>query len=58
MGPLETADLIGLDTIRNTLLVLLDEYGEEKYQPAPLLNKMVEEGKLGRKTKQGFYSYD
>lgn len=57
MGPLETADLIGLDTILNTLIVLYDEYKEDKYRPAPLLVDMVGKGKLGRKSKRGFYSY-
>jgi 3-hydroxybutyryl-CoA dehydrogenase len=58
MGPLETADLIGLDTILNTLQVLQDEYGDSKYQASPLLQEKVRRGELGRKTGFGFFSYD
>ncbi|MFA1547963.1 3-hydroxyacyl-CoA dehydrogenase family protein [Actinomadura chokoriensis] len=57
MGPLETADLIGLDTILNSLTVLYDEYRDCKFRPAPLLRKMVDAGLLGRKTKLGFHDY-
>ncbi|MCG8316783.1 MAG: 3-hydroxyacyl-CoA dehydrogenase family protein [Pseudomonadales bacterium] len=57
MGPLATADLIGLDVIRDTLLVLQSEYNNQKYCPAPLLDAMVSEGKLGRKSGLGFFSY-
>jgi len=57
MGPLETADLIGLDTILLTLEVLCDSYGEEKYRPAPLLREMVAAGLCGRKSGRGFYPY-
>lgn len=56
MGPLETADLIGLDTILNTLVVLQDAYGD-KYRPAPMLEKLVADGHLGRKTGQGLHAY-
>ena len=56
MGPLETADLIGLDTIVDTLHVLTEAYGE-RYRPAPLLERLVSEGKLGRKTGEGFHRY-
>jgi 3-hydroxybutyryl-CoA dehydrogenase len=58
MGPLETADLIGLDTILYTLNVLLDSYNDTKFRPAPLLKKMVDAGLLGRKSGEGFYKYN
>jgi len=57
MGPLETADLIGLDTILYTLNVLLDGYQDTKFRPAPLLKKMVDAGLHGRKSGEGFYKY-
>lgn len=57
MGPLETADLIGLDTVLNSLEVLYNAYDNPKYQPCPLLKKMVTQGRLGRKSKEGFYKY-
>lgn len=57
MGPLETADLIGLDTVLYTLEVLRESFGTEKCRPCPLLRSMVEAGFLGRKTGRGFYSY-
>lgn len=57
MGPLETADLIGLDTVLDSLGVLYDSYQDPKYRAAPLLRKMVDAGLLGRKTGKGFYSY-
>lgn len=57
MGPLETADLIGIDTVVNSLNVLFENFGEEKYKCCPLLLKMVADNKLGRKTGNGFYSY-
>jgi 3-hydroxybutyryl-CoA dehydrogenase len=57
MGPLETADLIGLDTILNSVEVLHDSFGDSKYRPCPLLKKMVDAGLLGRKSGRGFYSY-
>lgn len=58
MGPLETADLIGLDTILYTLNVLEESYGDSKFRPAPLLQKMVESGLHGRKTGEGFFKYN
>ncbi len=58
MGPLETADLIGLDTILYTLEVLLESYNDTKFRPAPLLKKMVDAGLHGRKTNEGFYKYN
>jgi 3-hydroxybutyryl-CoA dehydrogenase len=57
MGPLETGDLIGLDTILNSITVLHDSFRDSKYRPAPLLQKMVDAGLLGRKSGQGFYTY-
>lgn len=57
MGPLQTGDLIGLDTILNSITVLYESYRDSKYRPAPLLVRMVEAGLLGRKTGQGFYTY-
>ncbi|WIM94410.1 3-hydroxyacyl-CoA dehydrogenase family protein [Actinoplanes oblitus] len=57
MGPLETADLIGLDTVLLSLEVLYADFGELKYVPNPLLRRMVEAGRCGRKTNQGFYPY-
>ncbi len=57
MGPLETADLIGLDTILYSLEVLYDSYNEDKFRPCPLLRKMVDAGLLGRKSGTGFYTY-
>ena len=57
MGPLETADLIGLDTILLSLEVLYESFNDSKYRPCPLLKKLVDAGLLGRKSGQGFYSY-
>lgn len=57
MGPLATADLIGLDTVMNALTVLQDSYDDPRFMPAALLKKMVEAGQLGRKTGQGFFDY-
>jgi len=57
MGPLETADLIGLDTILDSLKVLLTCFGDSKFRPCPLLEKMVDAGLVGRKSGRGFYSY-
>ena len=57
IGPLALADLIGLDTVLNIMRVLHEGLDDEKYAPSPLLVSMVNEGKLGRKTKIGFYNY-
>ncbi|MFV2196814.1 3-hydroxyacyl-CoA dehydrogenase family protein [Nocardiopsis sp. LOL_012] len=57
MGPLETADLIGLDTILQSIEGLHTAFGDSKYRPCPLLGRMVDAGLLGRKSGQGFYSY-
>lgn len=57
MGPLETGDLIGLDTILYSLDELLAAYGDPKFRRAPLLQKMVDAGLHGRKSGEGFYKY-
>ncbi len=58
IGPLALADLIGLDTILHIMNVLYEGFdGDPKYAPSDLLKKMVSEGKLGRKSGEGFYSY-
>ncbi|MCA1995169.1 MAG: NAD-binding protein [Coleofasciculus sp. S288] len=57
MGPLETADLIGLDTILFSIEVLYESFSDSKYRPCPLLQKMVDAGLYGRKSGKGFYSY-
>jgi len=57
MGPLETADLIGLDTVLASLDVLYDSHRDPKFRAAPLLRKMVAAGLLGRKSGRGFYPY-
>jgi 3-hydroxybutyryl-CoA dehydrogenase len=56
MGPLELADLVGLDTCLSVMNVLQEAFGD-KYRPCPLLAKYVEAGYLGVKTGRGFYSY-
>ena len=58
MGPLETADLIGLDTILFSIEVLYDEFKDSKFRPCPLLRQMVDAGLHGRKTGRGFYNYE
>ena len=57
IGPLALADLIGLDTVLHIMGVLHEGMGDEKYAPAPLLVEMVESGRLGRKSGNGFYEY-
>jgi len=57
MGPLALADLIGLDVCLAVLRVLHEGFGDPKYRPAPLLVQMVDAGRLGRKTRRGFYNY-
>ena len=57
LGPLALADLIGLDVCLAIMRVLQNGLDKRKYRPAPLLKKMVAEGKLGRKSGQGFYVY-
>ncbi len=58
MGPLETADLIGLDTILKTLEVLQDHFDSPRFSPCPLLRRLVDSGTLGRKSGHGFYDYE
>ncbi|MFC6879079.1 MULTISPECIES: 3-hydroxyacyl-CoA dehydrogenase family protein [Actinomadura] len=58
MGPLETADLIGLDTVLYSLEVLYGELNESKYRPCTLLRAMVDAGLLGRKSGRGFHTYE
>jgi 3-hydroxybutyryl-CoA dehydrogenase len=57
MGPLATADLIGLDTILLTLNVLYKSYSDTKYRPCPLLRQMIDAGLRGRKSGKGFFDY-
>ena len=57
IGPLALADLIGLDTVLHIMNVLRTGMDDDKYAPAELLENMVEEGSLGRKSGSGFYSY-
>ncbi|ANZ40538.1 3-hydroxybutyryl-CoA dehydrogenase [Lentzea guizhouensis] len=58
MGPLATADLIGLDTVLRSLEVLYDEFNDPKYRPCPLLRSLVYAGRTGRKAGQGFHTYE
>ena len=57
MGPLRLADFIGLDTCLAIMEVLHRDFDDDKYRPCPLLKKMVEDGKLGNKSGEGFYEY-
>jgi len=57
MGPLTLADFIGLDVCLAILRVLRDGFNDAKYTPCPLLERMVADGKLGRKSGEGFYNY-
>ena len=57
MGPLTLADFIGLDTCLAIMEVLHRDFDDDKYRPCPLLRKMVEQGKLGKKSGEGFYKY-
>jgi 3-hydroxybutyryl-CoA dehydrogenase len=58
MGPLELADLIGLDTLLFIAEVLHREFGDDKYRPATLLRNLVSAGWYGKKVGRGFYVYD
>ncbi len=58
MGPLRLADFVGLDVCLDVLNVLYDGFKDPKYRPCPLLVKMVDAGKLGDKTGEGFFKYD
>ncbi len=57
MGPLALADFIGLDVCLSIMEVLFTGFNDSKYRPCPLLKKMVNANKLGRKTSEGFYKY-
>lgn len=57
MGPLETADLIGLDVVVDSLKILYESYQDPKFKCCPLLQKLVDAGCLGRKNGKGFYNY-
>lgn len=57
LGPLETADLIGLDVVADSLDILFESYHDSKYRCCPLLRKMVSAGMLGKKSGKGFYCY-
>jgi 3-hydroxybutyryl-CoA dehydrogenase len=57
MGPLALADLIGLDTCVAILEVLRDGLGDQRYEPCPLLRELVDAGKVGRKSGEGFFIY-
>ncbi len=57
MGPLALADLIGLDICLDILETLHRDFGNDKYRPAPMLRRLVDAGRLGRKSGHGFYEY-
>ncbi len=57
LGPLEWADYLGLDTVLGVMTGLFQEWGEDRYRPAPLLRRMVAAGHLGQKSGRGFYDY-
>src|SRR6267378_1766009 len=57
IGPLELADLIGIDVCLDVMEVLHTGFADSKYRPCPLLRKMVSAGWLGRKSGRGFYTY-
>jgi 3-hydroxybutyryl-CoA dehydrogenase len=57
MGIVELMDLAGVDVVFNALSALYDMTGEQRYKPSSLFKKMVDEGRLGRKTGKGFYEY-
>jgi 3-hydroxybutyryl-CoA dehydrogenase len=57
MGPLELLDLVGLDTSLSIIEALHAAFGDPNYEPAPMLGELVQAGKLGRKSGEGFYEY-
>ena len=58
MGPIALSDMVGLDTVASIADVMVDEYGDPAYACPPLLRRMVQAGRLGKKTGRGFYTYD
>jgi len=58
MGPLRLADMIGLDTCYFIMQTMQKETGDSKYRPSVLLSRLVDAGRLGVKSKEGFYKYD
>lgn len=56
-GPLEWADMIGLDTVLGVMTGLYKEWGDDRYRPTPLLRRFVLAGRIGKKSGQGFYDY-
>jgi len=58
IGPLALADMVGLDTLLAVMQVFYEGFNDPKYRPAPLIKELVAAGRLGRKTKSGFYSYE
>jgi 3-hydroxybutyryl-CoA dehydrogenase len=57
MGPLALADLVGLDTTKAILETLQHDFADNRYEPCPMLGKLVAQGKLGRKSREGFFRY-
>ena len=57
MGPLELTDLVGLDVRRDILNNLAEAFDDARYLPHPLLNQLVEDGELGKKTGRGIYDW-
>jgi len=57
MGPLEWADYLGLDMVLGVMTGLFNEWGDDRYRPSPLLRRMVQAGRLGKKAGRGFYKY-
>lgn len=58
MGPCELMDFTGIDVVYATMQGLYEQFDDEKYKPCPLLKEMIDKGHLGRKSGQGFYTYD
>ncbi|CAH2092554.1 unnamed protein product [Euphydryas editha] len=58
MGPLELADFTGLDNKKYILAVMFEKTGNPAFRQIPILDKFVREGKIGRKSGEGFYKYD